>query len=286
MESFKGLSQQEKATQFRDLHHNGRLLILPNIWDSLGAMLLENLGYPAVATASASIAFTNGYDDGENIPFETMLTLIRRITGSVNVPVTADIESGYAENDIVLAENMRKLLETGVVGINFEDSDKHTKSLFPIDVQARRISVIKKAAKEFGVDLFVNARTDVYIKGKEYGSADAQLEEAMKRGIAYKAAGADCFYPLGIQDEIHIKTIVDQLAMPVNILMIPGIPGFDRLTELGVARISLGPSFLKIAIRAMKETAMQLKNYEGMNLVTSNEITSDYLRTLVSGRFD
>ena len=286
MEPSKRLSQQEKAAQFKELHHNGKLLVLPNIWDSLGAMLLENLGYPAVATASASIAFTNGYDDGENIPFDTMLTLIRRIAGSVNVPVTADIESGYAENDIVLADNMRRLLETGVVGINFEDSDKHTKSLFPIDVQAQRISVIKKAANEFGVDLFVNARTDVYINSKDFAGPDAQLEEALKRGIAYKAAGADCFYPLGVRDETHIKTIVDQLAMPVNVLMIPGIPEFDRLSGLGIARISLGPSFLKVAIRAMKETAMQLKNYEGMDSVTGNEITSDYLRQLVSGRFE
>src|SRR5215212_5032334 len=122
------LSQQQKAKQFYDLHHSGKLLILPNIWDCLGAMLLEDLSYPAIATASASIAFTNGYDDGENIPFDVLLTLLKKIVSSVNVPVTADLESGYAENDIRLQENIKKLIDTGVVGINIEDVDKRTNS--------------------------------------------------------------------------------------------------------------------------------------------------------------
>src|SRR5262249_40940639 len=125
------LSQQQKANQFRDLHHSGRLLILPNIWDPLGALLLENLGFHAVATASASVAFSNGYDDGENIPFNTLLTLLKRITASVNIPVSADIESGFAADEVTLKKNMRQLIETGIVGINVEDTDKKTNSLLP-----------------------------------------------------------------------------------------------------------------------------------------------------------
>ncbi len=99
--------QQEKVNLFHKLHHAGKLLILPNIWDSLGAMLLEDLGYPAIATASASVAFANGYDDGEHIPFAELLVVLKKIVSSVNVPVTADIESGFAENDDQLKNNIR-----------------------------------------------------------------------------------------------------------------------------------------------------------------------------------
>src|ERR1043165_4415944 len=105
------LKQQERASHFYNLHHSEKLLVLPNIWDCLGAILLESLGYPAIATASASVAFANGYDDGENIPFDVLVTLLKKITNNVDVPVTADIESGYAENVIQLKENIRQLLE-------------------------------------------------------------------------------------------------------------------------------------------------------------------------------
>src|SRR5215467_14257589 len=99
-----GLTQQEKAKRFYELHHSGKLLILPNIWDCLGANLLESLNYPAIATASASVAFTNGYDDGQRISFDSVLTLLTKIVNSVSIPVSADIESGFAENDAQLKE--------------------------------------------------------------------------------------------------------------------------------------------------------------------------------------
>src|SRR5215470_7542584 len=125
------LNQRQKAEQFRDLHHSGKLLVLPNIWDPLGALLLESLGFRAVATASASVAFSNGYDDGENIPFSLLLTLLKRIAGCVNIPVSADVESGFATDEVGLRNNLRQLIETGIVGINIEDTDKKTNSLLP-----------------------------------------------------------------------------------------------------------------------------------------------------------
>ncbi|HLG41415.1 MAG TPA: isocitrate lyase/phosphoenolpyruvate mutase family protein, partial [Chitinophagaceae bacterium] len=149
------MTQQEKAMQFYNLHYSGELLVLPNVWDCLGAMLLENIGYSAVATASASIAYTNGYDDGENIPFDDLLILLKKIADSVNLPVTADIESGFAENDIQLEKNIRRIIETGIVGINIEDSDKKTKTLLPIAIQSDRIRLIKRVSNEMGVSLFI-----------------------------------------------------------------------------------------------------------------------------------
>lgn len=278
------LNQQHKAKQFRDLHHSGRLLILPNIWDPLGALLLENLGFRAVATASASVAFSNGYDDGENIPFNTLLTLLKQITASVNIPVSADIESGFATDEVALRKNMRQLIETGIVGINIEDTDKTTNSLLHFEVQCERIKAIREVAKEMEVPLFINARTDVYIRGK-FDTTESKYEETLKRGLAYKAAGADCFYPITLTNRDDVKKLIEQLQMPVNVVTMPGLPELNLLNEMGVARLSLGPSFLKIAIKSMKNLAMKLQNYEGLSDIIENDITSAYLKGLVNRNY-
>jgi 2-methylisocitrate lyase-like PEP mutase family enzyme len=275
-------NQQQKAKLFRDLHHSGRLLILPNIWDPLGALLLENLGFHAVATASASIAFSNGYDDGENIPFEALLTLLKRITRSVNIPVSADVESGFASDEVTLKKNLRQIIETGIVGINIEDTDKSTNSLLPFEVQSRRIKAIRDVSKEMEMPLFINARTDVYIRGKGLDTSESKYEETLRRGLAYKAAGADCFYPITLTNADDIKKLIEKLQMPVNVLTVPGLPELSVLNAMGVARLSLGPSFLKIAIGSMKNLALRLQNYEGLSDIVENEISSAYLKDLVN----
>jgi 2-methylisocitrate lyase-like PEP mutase family enzyme len=280
-----GLTRQEKAKQFYNLHHSGRLLILPNIWDCLGANLLESLNYPAVATASASVAFTNGYDDGQRISFDSVLAVLKKIVSSVNIPVSADIESGFAENDLQLKENIKQLLAAGIVGINIEDTDKKTDSIWPAETQCEKIKLIKKISEEVGVPLFINARADVYLRGKNFDTPESKFEEALKRGRAYKAAGADCFYPIAMTRQEDIKRMVEQLQMPLNVITIPGIPELTVLNEIGVARVSLGPSFLKIAIKAMKNLALKLQNFEGLSDITENEITSAYVKDLVNKNY-
>jgi 2-methylisocitrate lyase-like PEP mutase family enzyme len=200
-------SQQEKADLLYQLHHSGKLLILPNVWDSLGAMLLQDLGYTAIATASAAVAFTNGYDDGEHISFRELLVVLKKIEGSVIVPVTADIETGYAENDLQLKDNILQLLDTGIAGINIEDTDKQTGSLRPLKEQCNRIRLIKDTCAETGSELFINARTDVYL----WNSIENKLEETIQRGLAYKDAGADCFYPILMHKADEIKGVVNVL---------------------------------------------------------------------------
>jgi len=274
-------TQAEKAKQLHQLHHSGKLLILPNIWDVLGAKLLEDLGYEAIATASAAVAYSNGYNDGENIPFGEVLHILKRIAGNINVPVTADIESGFAANEKELEKNMHELIETGVVGINIEDTDKQTKTLLPAEVQCRKIKLIKKISLEKDVPLFINARTDTYVHESDFASPQEQLEETIKRGIAYKDAGADCFYPILLHNEQHIKAIIEALQMPVNILMMPGVPELSALQQMGVARVSLGPGFFKYAVKAMQELAIKLQNNEGTKDVTNNTVTSEYLKRLV-----
>lgn len=275
-------SQLEKCNQFHSLHHSGKLLLLPNIWDPLGALLLENLGYPAVATASASVAFANGYDDGELIPLKDLLILLKRISDIVSIPVSADVESGYAANDDQLQENVRRLIETGIVGINIEDTDKQTNNILPTELQCHRIKLIRKASDERGIRLFINARTDIFIRGNQFTTPESKLEETLRRGAAYKSAGADGFFPIAMKETHHIKKVVGSLRMPVNISLIPGAPKLDQLAEMGVARVSLGPGFLKIAMKALKETASKLLALEGENEIKENEITTLYLKNLVN----
>jgi len=271
----------DKANLFKSLHHNNKILVLPNIWNPLGSVLLESLGFAAVATASASIALSNGYADGENISFKELLAILKRITCSVKIPVTADVESGYASNIAMLEENIKQLIDAGISGINIEDSAHDDSKLISADAQCDKISCIKNTALKIGVPLFINARTDVYLKANNL-SAEEKLAETIRRGKAYKDAGADGFYPIFLKEKESMKNIVKEVGLPVNILLLPGIPDFETLHAAGVARVSLGPGFLKIAINAMKDIAEKLLHYEGMPEVMDNPITSAYLNTLIS----
>jgi 2-methylisocitrate lyase-like PEP mutase family enzyme len=273
--------QSEKEKKFHQLHHNNELLILPNIWNPLGAMLLEDLGYKSVATASASIAFANGIDDGEKISFDELILILKKIVKSVKIPVTADIESGYAKSNSVLIENIKRLIDTGIAGINFEDSRHDEPKLFSKDEQSEKINLIKKTASENGSNLFINARTDVFIK-ENHLSKEEKITNAIERGNAYKDAGADGFYPILLKEKESIKTIIDEVSLPINILMFPGIPDFSTLKEIGLARISLGPGFLKNAINSMKNIAEKLLHFKGMEEITNNPIDSNYFKNLIS----
>lgn len=275
-------TQKEKALKLYALHHTGKLLILPNIWDTLGALLLESLQFPAIATASASIAFSNGYNDGEQLPFSEVLIRLKQIAQSVDVPVTADIESAYATTDTQLRENIELLLDTGIVGINIEDTNTGSHSLFPLDEQCNRIRIIREVAAERDIPFFINARTDVMIHGKLFSGEEAKFEEIIKRGLAYKEAGAGCFYPILMKNPEDLKRLVKTIDFPINVLTFPGIPPLKKLEELGIARVSLGPNYLKLALKTMKDMALKLKDYEGLNEIINNDVTSDYVKGLVN----
>jgi 2-methylisocitrate lyase-like PEP mutase family enzyme len=269
-----------KANCFKQLHHNGRLLVLPNIWDPLGALLLESLGYPAVATASAAIAFANGYPDGEKIPFDDLLPILQKIVRCVKIPVTADVESGYAENKVRLKENIKKLIDVGIVGINLEDSAPGAKVIIPVAAQCEKICLIRETAIAMGCPIFINARTDVYLKENAL-SEHEKRSATIQRGKAYREAGADGFYPIFLKNKEDIEAIIQEVALPVNLLLLPGIPGFDTLKTIGVSRLSLGPGFLKTSVNALKNVAEKLLQDEGMYVLAKNPVTTDYLKNLI-----
>lgn len=276
----KFYSQKEKALVLGALHGAGEFLVLPNVWDVLGAKLLEDMGYPAVATASAAIAYSNGLLDGEHVPFNELCHLLSKIVNGVRVPVTADIEGGFAEDAVRLKENMRAVIKTGVAGINIEDTNHAAKRMYSLEEQCERIRLIRAVGDELDVPLFINARCDVLLQSESFFAVDGGMGELVKRSLAYKNAGADCFFPIGLRQKESMAHVVSAVKMPVNILILAGVPELEEMRELGVRRVSLGPSFLKTAIQGMKLLATRLKGYEGLKDITENEISSDYLKKL------
>ncbi|MGN7737854.1 isocitrate lyase/PEP mutase family protein [Ensifer sp. 22564] len=229
------MSQAKKAKEFAALHVKGIPLILYNAWDAGSAKAIADAGAKAIATSSWSVAAAQGYSDGEDLPVEIAEQIAGRIASSVNIPVTVDFEGGYSDDDEKLASNISKLLGLGVIGINFEDRVVKGKGLYDIDRQAKRIAAIRRAAERENIPFFINARTDVF-----FGNG-ADVEEALQREKAYAAAGASCFFIPGLTDADQIKRIANEASLPVNVMVIDGMPSSDELATLGVARVSYGP---------------------------------------------
>jgi 2-methylisocitrate lyase-like PEP mutase family enzyme len=275
--------QIAKAERLKALHHAEEILVLPNIWDAGGARMLEWLGYPAVATASASVAYSLGYDDGQNISLEAMLDAVGQVAAAVEVPVTADMEWGFAEKAEAVAENMRELLRAGAVGVNLEDSVREGERMFDLDAQCDRIRAVREMADKEGIPLLINARTDLFWPSVP-GSDEEKFEEAIRRGVAYLEAGADCIYPIILGDLATLKRLRAALQSPINVLAPTSAANLRELEEAGIARLSLGPAFMWASLSAMKEVAMELQNYGSFDRFTKDVISTDEIRQFVSGK--
>jgi 2-methylisocitrate lyase-like PEP mutase family enzyme len=252
------MNQTEKAKRFAELHVKGTPLLLYNAWDAGSAKAIVAAGAKAIATSSWSVAEAQGYRDGESIPTELAQKIVARIAATIEAPVTVDFEGGYSEDDVALADNVSRLLETGVTGINFEDRVVKGSGLYSVDRQARRIAAIRKSAERKGVDLFINARTDVFF---EHGGDAAQAaEEALDRAKAYAAVGASGFFVPGLVDDALIGRICEGVMLPVNVMVMDGVPSNARLSGLGVARISYGPIPYIRAMRVLEEEARTALN--------------------------
>jgi len=230
------MNQVEKAKRFAELHVAGTPLLLYNAWDAGSAKAILEAGAKAIATSSWSVAAAQGYGDGEAIPIDFAEQIVGRITATIDIPVTVDFEGGYSEDDGELAANIARLLDLGVIGINFEDRIVKGSGLYSVERQARRIAAIRKAAAQKGVDLFINARTDAFF---EHG--DDAVGEALDRAKAYAAAGASGFFVPGLVNDALIGRVAEAVTLPVNVMVMDGVPSNRRLSELGVARISYGP---------------------------------------------
>lgn len=234
------------AERLRALHVPGRPLVLPNAWDAASARAVEAAGFDAVATGSAGVAASLGYADGEAAPVDEMFAAIRRIASVVAVPLTADVEAGYGLAAEELAE---RLIAAGAVGCNLEDSDHRAGGLVDASAQSERIERLRGAARSAGVPIVINARVDVF--ELDIGTPEARLDDAIRRGRLYMAAGADCVYPIMVADEPTIAALVAGIGAPLNVYARPGAPSLARLAELGVARVSFGPWIQRLALRAV-----------------------------------
>jgi 2-methylisocitrate lyase-like PEP mutase family enzyme len=241
--------QASKAEALRLLHRPGNPVVLPNAWDASSAQTFQEAGFKAVATSSGAVAAALGYEDGEKTPADEMFAAIARIARSVDIPVTADIERGYQLDPEEIAQ---RLLDAGAVGCNLEDSDAATKELVAMDEQAGWLGRVRDAAAALGVPIVLNARVDVHLR--KWGEPEQRLEQAVSRAERYIAAGADCVYPIFLNDPPELQAFVAGVGAPVNAVFVPG-SSISSFASLGVARVTFGSGLYQATEGRLKEMA-------------------------------
>jgi len=265
--------QKEKAEMFLKFHQDKEILVLLNSWDIGSSKLIEACGYKAIATTSMGIAASLGYPDGQVIQLSEMIEVITGIVNAVQVPVTVDIEAGYGNNQNEIIDSVKKIIDTGIVGINIEDSI----SLDPVLIDemefCERISAIRALSDSLGFHLVINARTDSFYTS--LGSTKEKVSESIKRGNKYREAGADCIFVQPVWEKETISTLVKEINAPINILANPSIgeglpPSVRELQDLGVARLSLGSSLMKAALALIKKVADELSEKGTYNILADS----------------
>jgi len=262
------MTQTQKALRLLELHRAESPLVLVNAWDAASARIVEQVGFPVVATGSAGVAYALGYADGQHIPWVEMVAAIKRITHAVQVPVTADIEAGFSVDLQQLEGVIEQVITAGAVGVNLEDAlpDQGEQGpLYPLPEQIARIQAARKTGERLGVHLVINARTDAYWqKGVDREQA---LRNTVQRGKTYLQAGADSIFIPGLRDAKNIRAVVEQLNAPVNILATTGAPSIEELKDLGVKRISMGSGPMRSTmglLRRIAEEAQTAGTYKAM----------------------
>jgi 2-methylisocitrate lyase-like PEP mutase family enzyme len=257
---------KSKFETFRDLHRSAELFVLPNVWNVKSALHFQEKKIPAIATSSAAVASSLGYGDGEEMPFSDYLFVINRILSSVQVPLSVDMEMGYGASDKKIYANILQLIGQGVVGINIEDStiDRSGRGLKEAKIFAKTIENIKNKLISENLNLFVNIRCDTFILNVRNKQQETRL-----RLKVYEAAGADGIFLPCICAEDDIAEAVSHTRLPLNVMCIPGLPGFEILNKLGVKRVSMGPFLFN-------------KIYDNMDHLFKEIITDKSLSPLLS----
>ena len=252
-------SSTANAAAFHALHQAGSLpLVLVNVWDAASARLVEEAGASAIATSSSAISWSLGFPDGNRLPRVLAIDALKRIVAATGLPVTADIETGYAGSsgnydDGLLRETILSVLDAGAVGVNFEDSGDHP--LTSVGEQCRRLKLIREAAAAAGVQLFINARTDTYLSGSYPEQA---FEETVLRADAYLASGASGIFVPGVTDLHVLHELSRRIAAPLNALAGVGAPSVGELHDAGVRRISIGGNTAKAAYATVSRVAAEV----------------------------
>jgi 2-methylisocitrate lyase-like PEP mutase family enzyme len=296
------MTQAQKAALLLELHHGKDPLVLINAWDAASAAMVEHCGLPAVATSSAALANALGFADGQHLPWAQMLETVARVCRAVKVPVTADIESGFATDAKALETSITQIIQAGAVGVNLEDvmpentdskkadaSVRHGSPLFPLLEQIARIQAARRAAQAAGIHLVINARTDAYWQAG-VDPAEA-MSNTLERGKAYLQAGADCIFIPGLRNPEHIRTVIDYLRadpLPVdrreaavNILAGPGVPSIPELAKLGVKRVSYGSGPHRAAMGLLRRMADEAKSSGTYKALTEGAVPYEEVNGLM-----
>lgn len=222
--------------KFKDLHTQESLLLLCNVWDVASAKAAKKAGFKAIGTSSAAVADVLGYRDGEEMSFEELLYVVKRIRSCVDVPLSVDMEAGYSRDREQIVKNILALAETGVVGINFEDSIPGAKrSLMDAEDFASNLAFISQKLREEQAEVYINVRTDAFILRQK----DA-LEQTLLRAKIYEQAGANGLFVPYLKEKSGIQAVIESTQLPLNVLAMPGLPDLETLAALGVKRVSMG----------------------------------------------
>ena len=234
---------------FFELHKGPEPLIVGNAWDIGSAIAFEKNGYKAVATSSAALANAMGYEDGEHLPFESLLAIVKRMIECINIPLSVDLERGYSENVQDIVRNVDRLHEAGAVGINIEDSVRvGERALQPTDVFVRKLQALADHFARKNSKFFINARTDAYLT-----ELSSPLPETLVRAKAYENAGASGLFVPFVTASEDIKAIVEATSLPVHVLYHQQLPPFKELGKLGVKRVSMGSAIYRVVMAAMEK---------------------------------
>jgi len=272
---FKHVKNMPNLAQiFHSLHKQKDILILPNAWDAGSAKVIEDAGAKAIATSSAGVAWALGYRDGDVLPPRMLADLTARITDVIRIPLSVDFEGGYTKNAAKVAENLKPIIDAGAVGIKIEDGEGSPKLFI------KKIEKARKAAESAGVNLFINARTDVYLA--EIGSPESRVGETIDRAARYRDAGADGIFVPGLYEPSHIKAIVPAVKMPVNVMAYPGLSPAKELKNIGVKRLSSGTGIPQMIWSRVAELAKVFLATGDSKPLFNNSMAYGKLQTLLT----
>lgn len=273
-------SQAEFARQFRSLHSLGNFFIIPNAWDVPSARMFEEVGFSSVATSSAGLSISLGYQDGESIPRKEFMASVRRIAKVLSIPLSVDLVSGFGKNTEQVAASVAEVIEAGAVGINIEDFDHEKNELFNPEKQGEKISAIKNQAETMGIPIVINSRTDAVSSGKE--DMESNLECAITRSEIYIEAGADCVYPMGVKDYDSIAHFIKSVRFPINIMADKELPEIKILKQLGVTRLSFGPAASYAAMGLLWRIGKDILENDSLDTLFEGSIDFDMLNSLAT----
>ncbi|WP_343302664.1 isocitrate lyase/phosphoenolpyruvate mutase family protein [Chitinophaga niabensis] len=242
--------------KFHQLHHQSTPLILANVWNVKSAQIAEKSGFAAIATSSGAIAESLGYRDGEQIPFAELLYIIQRINATTSIPLSVDLERGYSDDPAILNDNIQKLIDSGVAGINLEDAQGE-------EIYLKKLNHIKNYLVKTNQQLFINARTDAFLQ-----KLPAPLKTTLIRAELYREAGADGLFVPGVQEAETIKEITSYTTLPVNVVGVPKIASIAELTDYGVKRISMAVLLYKATYRHMEKLAQEIMDKQSFEALS------------------